>query len=347
MTLLEKFTAASAEYFSRLEMDNLSPHTLAAYRNAHGSFAAYLSASGEQDPYAAAVGWRKALHDRGLAPSTVRQYMTDLNIFFAAASHRSYPSALRFEESPIDKNLTPKLPERPYEIILTDEQVKALYRNEAPAPRFKPTWARNWAMVMLFLNEKIRNAELRALRLSDVDMLHHILTVRSGKGRKFREVDLCPLTEYAITQYLNSGLRPDYLTDEDFLFGTTAAHEQGAVHTRAGAERWHQGGQNWASGIVERTVYAVAGVRGCRSHDLRHVGSRVCLNAGQSMEQLQGQLGHSNFSTTQIYCSRLGSHRARDSAKTVLEARDAAAKAYAEQAEQREQSTPKLLNFAG
>ena len=339
MTTIEKYAAATEEYLRRLRFNNLSPKTLKNYEQVLSQFGVFLWEHPDADDLFSAVErWRDELENCGAAVSTVRQYLTTLKIFFEKSSKRSFPAALRYTENPVDEDLFPKQVKRPYELVLTDEQVALLFRN-APPPHFQ-NWPRNWAMVMLCVNEKIRNAELLDLKLSDVDMLHHVLIVQSGKGRKYREVDLCDLSEYAITQYLNSGLRPDYLSDDDFLFGTTAAHEQGAVNTRSGAEKWHRGSTGWLSNVIERTVRAVTGVSDCRSHDLRHVGSRVCLNAGQSMEELQGQLGHAQIGTTQLYCSRMGSRRTRDSARAVLAARDAAAE------EMKKQNTPEQLIIA-
>lgn len=323
MTTSEKFRAASAEYLSRLRMENMSEKTLKNYGLVLGMFGAFLAEADQPDEFSAVVAWKKTLFERGLSPSTIKQYLVDLQIFFSAASHRSYPEPMRYGDNPIDKSLLPKVPERPYEIVLKDDRVKMLYRNKAPA--HFTNWPRNWAMIMLALNEKIRNAEILDLKLSDIDMIHHVVVVQSGKGRKYREVDMCELTEYALTQYLDSGIRPLDVSDDDYLFGTTAAHEQGNITSRNGEERWHRGSTNWLSNVIERTVFAVTGIHGCRSHDLRHVGSRVCLNAGQSMEELQGQLGHAQISTTQIYTSRMGSRRSRESARAVLAARDAAA----------------------
>lgn len=330
MTLHEQFTAATAEYLRRLQYNNLSQKTLKNYSGVLERFGAFLAGAETDDLYTAVENWRDSLMQNGAKPSSVKQYLTSLKIFFTSATKRSFPASLRYKENPVDEDFMPKIPDRPYEMVLTDDQVKMLYDNIPPA-HFAQYWPRNWAMIMLCCNEKIRNAELLDLRLSDVDMMNHILVVQSGKGRKYREVDMCELTELALAQYLDSGIRPAYLSDDDFLFGTTAAHEQGNVTTRSGAEKWHRGTTNWLSNIIERNVRAITGVAGCRSHDLRHVGSRVCLNAGQSMEMLQGQLGHAQIGTTQIYCSRMGSRRSRDSAKSVLAARDAAAESMREQ----------------
>lgn len=324
MTLYEKVSAASAEYFRRLASENLSEKTISNYRTVMKLFCEFLRCSEQPDEFVAVAEWKTTMFASGLSPSTIKQYLTTVEIFFSAASHRSYPAEIRFGENPVDKTLLPKIPERPYPTILTDEQVMQLYQNKPPKNANKALWPRNYAMMMLLVNEKIRNAELLDLRLSDVDMHNHILTIQSGKGRKWREVDLTELTEQALVAYLESGIRPASLSESDYLFGTEAAHAQGKPNARC-VEAWHRGTRGWLSGVIERTVKAITDEKNVRSHDLRKVGSRICLNAGQSMEELQGQLGHSQISTTQIYTSRMGSKRSRDSARAVLAARDAAA----------------------
>lgn len=326
MVLYEKLNAAVEEYMRRVCLNNLSQQTLYNYERVLSRFCSFAEEKSktENDIYVIVEAWRDALLESGTAPSSVCQYLTTLKIFFERTGKRSFPSDIRFTENPVDEDMFPKLVKRPYDEILTDEQVMLLYKNEAP-PHFGCNWARNFAMLCLLLNEKIRNAELLDLRLCDLDFAHHELTVESGKGRKFRIVDMTELTEQAITRYLDSGLRPAYLKDDDYLFGTTAAHERGQISSRRGAEPWHRGTTAWLSSTIERTVKAVTGTDGVRSHDLRHIGARLGLNAGQSLEELQGQLGHSSVNTTQIYSSRLLQRRRRESAKAVLAARDEAA----------------------
>lgn len=330
MTKLTKYDAAVEEYLTRLQFKNLSPNTLRNYSRTLRLFRESLVQNAEQDAeqdvsYADVERWAQSMLSAGRAPSTVNQYLTELGDFFDRATRPSFPKPLRYAENPVSEDARPKVVKRPYAEILTDEQVKALYSNEPPTAKYAALWPRNYAMMMLFLNEKIRNAELLDLRLSDVDVLHHELTVENGKGRKYRVVDLTPLSETALRLYLESGIRPADVSDDDFLFGTTAAHEKAAGKTD-GAEKWHRGTGVWASGVIERTVKAVTGVSDVRSHDLRHVGSRVCLNAGESLEQLQGELGHASKVTTEIYSGRLQQRRRRESAQDVLAARDAAAR---------------------
>lgn len=327
MTTHEHYTLAAAEYLSRLRWRNVQPTTMRNYKSVLDAFGAFLATQPtSRDLYGAVSAWQERLLSAGKTPSTVRQYLTTLKIFFDKATKRSFPEHLRFAENPVDTDEAPKAVTRPYEELLTDEQAASLFANTPPSFRFQEHWPRTYAMLMLLLNEKIRNAELLDLRLCDLDLIHHELTIESGKGRKYRVVDLCELSETAVELYLTAGIRPAYLPDDAPLFGTTAAHRYGAGRTD-GAEPWHRGSSAWLSALVERTVYEKTGVHDIRTHDLRHIGARICLNAGTSLEQLQGELGHSDSKVTERYSGRLLQRRRRESAKAVLDARAAAAEA--------------------
>ena len=146
------------------------------------------------------------------------------------------------------------------------------------------------------------------------------LTVNHGKGDKFRVVDFPPFAQAAVLLYLQSGLRPAALPSSAPLFGTTAEHKAACGSTDCG--EWHKGSDVWLSECVRRHVLAVTGVDNVRTHDLRHVGARLWLNGGASMEHLQSELGHSSMSTTQIYSGRLQARRGRNAAKEILEDMD-------------------------
>ena len=313
--MTEKYRSAVEEYLTRLTFQNLSARTAENYRAALSAFGDFLAESGAEDLYEAVELWKESMLRRGNAPSTVRARLTDLGIFFGKACKRSFPKSLRYADNPVAEIEMPKVVQTPYAETLTDEQVKKLFVNR---PYFGArNWAKAYAVVCILCCEKIRNAELLDLRLSDVDMLHHELVIRSGKGRKMRVVDLSRLSETAIAAYLNSGIRPANLPEDDYLFGSVV---DGA---------WKRGTRQGLSNLVEHHVEQVCGISGVRTHALRHIGSRISLNAGTSMEELQGELGHAQMSTTAIYSGRLMQRRRRDSARSVLDARDAAAESNA------------------
>lgn len=310
-SMTEKYRAAAQEYLSRLTWQNLSPRTVENYTGTLNTFGDFLETTDAGDLYEAVELWKEHMLRNGNKPSTVCARLTCLGIFFTKAAKRSFPKELRYADNPVEEVELPKVVRTPYAETLNDEQIMALFENK-PYHGAR-NWAKAYAVTMLLINEKIRNAELLDLRVSDLDMTHHELVVRSGKGRKSRVVDLSRLSETAVSAYLMSGIRPAYLTDDDYLFGTEKSG------------KWDRGTRQGLSDLVSHHIEQVCGVSGVRTHALRHVGSRICLNAGMSMEELQGALGHSQITTTGIYTNRVLARRHRDGAKAVLAARDAAA----------------------
>ena len=321
MTPIEKYDAASAAYLRNAAFTGKSADTVSNYRFRLLRFReAWLAAhdgAPESDPdYTDVLAYRDGLMENGAAASTVRQYLVELRAFFEAMEKPRFVPGVSYPENPVDTAFYPVVKKRPYDLILTDDQVKLLLPRVRPENAKKSTWPRNYAFVALILATKIRNSELLALTLDDLDFENGELTVNHGKGDKFRVVDFPPFAQAAVLLYLQSGLRPAALPSSAPLFGTTAEHKAASGSTDAG--EWHKGSDVWLSECVRRHVLAVTGVDKVRTHDLRHVGARLELNGGASMESLQSELGHSSMSTTQIYSGRLQARRGRNSAKEIL-----------------------------
>lgn len=322
MNTIEKFDGAVKKYLHDLRYKRCSEQTIKNYETRLALFRAFwtgefLPSVPETDPtYHDISAWRDNLTDGGKAASTVKQYLKELSQFFKAMGRPIVSDDLRYAENPVDEYFYPKIEKRPYDTILTDEQVALLLNNEAPSSQAKHYWPRNYAIVMLLLCTKIRNSELLSLRLCDLDFENAELIVERGKGGKFRACDFPSLAQSAVRLYLESGLRPKNLNSEDLLFGTTAAHNYGEFS--ANSEEWHRGTSQWLSSLVERHIKSITGVPDVRTHDLRHIGARLNLNSGASMEYLQSQLGHACVTTTQIYSGRLMQRRSRISAQNVM-----------------------------
>lgn len=328
MTTHEKYTAAVAEYLRRLRFNGLSAQTISNYEGTLNRFGSYLAEQDDADDlYAVVEQWRDELLENGAANSTVKAYLTNLKIFFGKACKRSFPSELRFPENPVDEDFMPKVSKKPYDEILSDEDIKKLWVNKPASRHQVHFWPRNYAIVTLILCTGLRNKEVLDLTLADVDFLHREITVRAGKGGKYRIVDAPDLALAAIEQYLDSGLRPAYLREDEPLFGTQAEHKFGVTKEAQNSEKWHRGTGRWLSELIcvhVRTVCENPAL--CvRSHDLRHLFARLQLNASGNISELQAALGHSSPDITQIYAGRIQPHRRRDSAREVLAARDKAA----------------------
>lgn len=315
-------------YLSDCEYNDVSEKTMKNYRCRIGYFRDFWAATDPQSsPTVADVrAWRDSMLDNGKAKSTVRQYLVELNAFFEYATDPDIAGDEAYKINPISKKLYPRKTndeKKPYSKVLTADDLKALWANKKYQGAGQ-TWARNYAIITLLLDGKIRNSELLDLKLSDVhfaseDEPYNYIVIEQGKGNKYREVDLNDISVTALKLYLKSGLRPEDVSDDDYLFGTTAAHEFGVFHEKAD---WHRGTSNWLSQLVERHVERVTGKKGFRSHSMRHNGSIMELNNGASLEVLQAELGHSSIQTTEIYAGRLQSKRNRMNMKEVYETRD-------------------------
>ena len=322
MNPLEKFDKAVACYLHDLRYKRTSGQTIRNYETRLDLFrsfwkAEYQPSVPKTDPtYADISAWRDFLTDSGKTASTVKQYLKELSQFFKAMNQPVFAPELRYPENPVSEYFYPKVEKRPYDMIMCDDDVALLLKNQAPVSQAKHYWARNYAIVMLLLCTKIRNAELLSLRLCDLDFENAELVVERGKGGKFRVCEFQPLAQSAVRLYLESGLRPKNLCETDLLFGTTSTHSYGEF--TGNAESWHRGTSQWLSSLVERHIKSVTGISDVRTHDLRHIGARLNLNSGASMEYLQSQLGHASMATTQIYSGRLMQRRSRISAQGIM-----------------------------
>ena len=108
-----------------------------------------------------------------------------------------------------------------------------------------------------------------------------MLTVRSGKGGKFRSVPLNAEVRAAVKDYL--AVRPE--TDEDHLF-------------------IGQRGAGLKPRMVEYLIstYArLAGLEGVSPHTLRHSFCKHSLEAGANLVEVSRLAGHQRLDTTAIY----------------------------------------------
>ena len=321
-----KLCAATDSYIKNCAATGASPRTVEAYTATLENFVNFFIESKENyaDPsYATILLWRDYLIDSGCSTYTVALYVNRLRTFFDYASDPECGGW--YANNPVSRRLTPdtrKTARRPYDVLLTDQQVMKLWRNDKPATAKAKTWPRNYAIVIMLLTTELRNAELLDLTPADLHWEDGELSVESGKGSKFRRIEFPDIAQSAVRIYLASGIRPKDLPDTAPLFGNTAP--KGTFGPRTGDEsrEWQRGSRQWLSTLVESHVRAVTGVPDIRSHDLRHVGARIDLNAGMKQEELQSKLGHTNPNVTQRYSGRLLSRTGKRSAALVLEARE-------------------------
>lgn len=319
-----RLCAATDAYLKNCAATDFSPRTLKNYTYTLEDFMNFFIESKENyaDPnYATILLWRNSLIERQCSPSTVRQYLIRLHAFFEFACDPQCGGW--YQTNPVSKRLLPNTRReelRPYDPLLTDQQVMKLWRNDRPPRAKAATYPRNYAIVILLLTTELRNAELLHLTPADLYWDDGEIFVEYGKGNKFRRVDFPDIAQSAVRIYLASGIRPRDLPDTAPLFGTTS--EKGVFGARNRDCGWSAGSPTWLSALVERHVRAVTGVPNIRTHDLRHVGARLDLNGGMAQEELQAKLGHASPAITQVYSGKLMGKAGKRSAILVLEARE-------------------------
>ena len=141
---------------------------------------------------------------------------------------------------------------------------------------------RNLAIIQVLRYTGIRVGELTALTLEDLVLSDRAgqLTVRAGKGGKFREVPLNAEARRALRDYL--GVRP--MVEAPLLF----MGQRGALTSSAVRK------------IVEKCGRR-AGIEDVTPHVLRHSCARALLDAGVDLVAVAALLGHEDLKTTAIY----------------------------------------------
>jgi site-specific recombinase XerD len=142
---------------------------------------------------------------------------------------------------------------------------------------------RDLAIVLTLRHTGIRVSELCNLMLGDVEISERkgALTVRSGKGSKFRVLPLNRDARKAIDAYRD--VRPK-VSDDHLFIG--------------------QRGQGISSRAVELLVTKygrLAGLEDVTPHTLRHSFGKHALDAGADLVSVSALLGHQRLETTAIY----------------------------------------------
>jgi integrase/recombinase XerC len=286
---LEQFLAWLAE-------QDRSPRTIRSYSIGVRDFSAWFEqATG--NPLTPAMitpldvkAWRQHLVDeRRLASSTVNNYLAGLRSFCGwavkvdLAEHDptgGVKGLKQVEEAP-------RWLSRPdqFKLLRVCEQQVQLGDVRTGGDLTEPgsIWSRrDRAIVVLMLNAGLRLSEVAALRLDDLTIRPRsgYVTIRQGKGRKTRQVQLNADVRKALQEWLD--VRPQAKSQAVFLS--------------------QKGGRLRARSIASRvtTLGEQAGLE-ITPHMLRHSLAKNLVDAGVSLDRVAKALGHTNLDTTKRY----------------------------------------------
>jgi integrase/recombinase XerD len=205
---------------------------------------------------------------RKFSPNTVAQRLAALRFFYT----KTLKKVWSIEETPYPKK-TLHMP-----TILSQEEVARLI--DAARPPFHRT------LLMALYATGLRRAELARLKVSDVDSKRMVIHVRSGKGRKDRDVMLSPKLLEALREHWRGLQRKP----SAWLFP---------------GNRWHTGDTPITTKVVWNACKDAAQRAGLQKdvhpHTLRHCFATHLLEAGADLRTIQILLGHRDLKETTIY----------------------------------------------
>lgn len=292
-------TQALNLYLADLRTNDMSDKTLATYSATLNAYFAFCESESLPAAETASVAaWKARMSENGNKLVTISMRLNILRLFFDFAIRCRLLQA----ENPVIPELMPprkkiRAERKPYAHLMGVEEMSALFASDRPSGVHRANFHRNKAIILTLLGCGLRNTELRSLTLSDLFFGPEDeakILVRSGKGDKFRIVPFPDPVQEAVSEYLESGFRPDGLSDDDILFGTGTT-----------AENWRMMSDENLSTLCKRYIKSVTGFDNARSHACRHAFASFNLTHGVPMAEIQSMLGHSSITTTEHYAALL------------------------------------------
>ncbi len=283
------------DFMAHLRAPDRSARTIAAYQSDVAAFFAWLETQLGQPVLPVEVTpfdvqrYRDALENAGRQPASVNRHLTALRGFFAWAIEAGHASTNPVQSvkgvrqgARAPKALTAQEVYRLQRETAAQRQLAQARAGDAVTPTLGDA-LRDEALLNLLLYTGLRVSECAALRVEDVVLngKDPRVIVRSGKGRKYREVPLHKTARQALEAYL--AVRSADGGDALFL------GQRGALGAR--------GMQFRIAALAE-----AAGVEGVTPHVLRHTfATRLLREAGTDLVTVAALPGHASIATTQIY----------------------------------------------
>ena len=292
--MFEKYDRAVEAYVTTMKRNELSEDSIKSYTKTFRLLRESMEKNGYTEVCMDAV-WKFA-DNAGVKATSLALYLTHIRALSNRAVSREIVDSPFFDEDmmPSKKKLNTER-SKPYEHVLTDVDAEQLINCVKPTHgRKSPTWLREKAEVTMLLQSGLRNSEIRSLRPCDLDWENGVAYPQDTKGDKPRAVVFSQAAQNAVRAYLESGLRPAHLCDEDWLFGSV---------DRSG--NWNQMTRVELSERIKYYTKAVLGEeKSCRSHAMRHCYASVLLENDVPMELISETMGHASVATTKIYAAR-------------------------------------------
>lgn len=280
-----------AAFLAFLEEQDKSQHTITGYRCNLALFAAWFEQTTGKPISLASVtpldikAYRAYLVSHKMAANTINYKLTLIKAFFrwAVETHRIASNPVSKIKLVKEAPKAPKWLDRVQTYALLRIVAETIQLAESKGNRVTADLAkRNGAMVALMLHAGLRVSEVCKLTVTDIELgprSGHV-TVRYGKGRKYRRVPLNADARQAVNDWLEVCPSSEYLFESRFTGQPveirTAQYAIGQLGKAAGLDR-------------------------LTPHRLRHTFGKTLIDQGVSIDQVAALMGHSNLDTTAVY----------------------------------------------
>ncbi len=239
----------------------------------------------EQLNYAAVAKVRAALLDDGYAVSSVNMVLSALRSVAQTAFNLNCMNAEMLARIRSVKRVSGDIQRKGR--ALDRQEIRALVQAAKQHPQPVRRY-RDAAIVLTLCGTGLRAGELVKLERRDYD--NGILTVRQGKGRKYREIHVADAVDRAIRAWLKVSANEA----ENALFGRIQRNGKTATQplTTTGL-----------TGILAE-LQQTAGIARFTPHDMRRTFITRLLEQGVDINTVRQLAGHSDISTTTRYDCR-------------------------------------------
>lgn len=289
-TMLEK---TANLYLENCRTSGKSADTVSSYGRTLRNLCDFLKSQGASSPADVTavmlLAWKGELSQR-VSITSLDLYLRHAKLFFdfCADADIIVKSPYKSASMSVNRASLRAAQSKPYEKNLTESDFRKILTNAAPAGMHRSAYARNRAMLMLFLTSGMRNTSLRLLTPADLDWERGVIHVRVAKGGKTSDVLFADVAQQAVRAWLAQ--RPDFCTDDDTLFG----------FCRDGEQTWEPYSRQQISNMVCAAIKSFAGREGERSHALRHSMATMLQRRGMTQGEIGILLMHSDDSAPKV-----------------------------------------------
>jgi len=267
-------------FLEHLARTGASPNTAAGYRKDLAAFARWFQDTAGEEPDPAKVTsvdlreYQSFMRTRGRKPNTVNRRMKALKAWLKWA---------------VDEGLAPRLPDFPRDVPQGRKAPQALERaevNRLLRELEKEGDARDKALVRLMLSCGLRLSEACGLRMEDVSVegRQASVTVRRGKGGKWREIPLPPEARKALAEWLAERERKGIWSEWLFPGKEPSEHLSPSAAWRT----------------IKKYAWK-ARIPGLKPHVLRHTCATNMIRSGAALTEVAACLGHARLDTVMVY----------------------------------------------